>query len=593
VHTGRRVAVQAALPADWEDAWHHVAGTYDGARLALRIDGVEAGSAAQAGPIADSPFPVNVGRNAALHGHEHAGELANARFDRVRLYARALNPDELAAESEALRREALLWLDFESVEEHGEYFSLGIGGRSYGVIWPDRRPQPELWQLKKSAQPVGIEPVEPAAGRLRVVNRFAFTDLETLDTRWELTRDGVVTHEGALDVALPPGEATTLELPLPSDPVEPGVEQRLRLRFQLKHDTPWAPREHEVSWEEFPLASRAPAPALLDVAGMPPLELEHGATRIVVRGADFAYAFDATSGALASLMFRGTELLRRGPQMNVWRAPLANERDDWGTSRGKLRTARAGMGNDVANGWRALGFDRLTQRVDGVDVRRTGPAEVVVEVRGYALSAAVPATAFASGFDVAYTYRIFGSGDAVLTSAVVPEDVMPEWLPKAGLELVLAPGFEDLTWYGRGPHETYPDRKTGARFGVYRGTLRDDQPPYLVPQDYGNKSDVRWIALERADGIGLFASGERPLEVSARGVSTDNLSRALYPPQLVPQDGVTLNLDHLMSGVGGTAISVLRRYQVPPEPWTYSVRLRPYAVGEETPESLYRQRSTD
>ena len=168
----------------------------------------------------------------------------------------------------------------------------------------------------------------------------------------------------------------------------------------------------------------------------------------------------------------------------------------------------------------------------------------------------------------------------LLRHTIVPRGEQPNRLPKVGLQMLLRDEFDNLTWNGRGPFETYPDRKTGARIGVFRTTVDDDYVPYLVPQDYGNKSDVRWVSLANAQGVGLFASGEEPLDVSAQHFSTDNLSRAWYPPQLVRQQGITLNLDHLVSGVGGTAISVLPAYCVLPQSYTYSVRLRPYRAGE-------------
>jgi beta-galactosidase len=91
---------------------------------------------------------------------------------------------------------------------------------------------------------------------------------------------------------------------------------------------------------------------------------------------------------------------------------------------------------------------------------------------------------------------------------------MPQWLPKVGLQLVLAEGMETLTWYGRGPHETYPDRKTGARVGIHEGSVTDQDVPYIVPQDHGNKTDVRWAALRSAQGVGLFVSGDALLNLS-------------------------------------------------------------------------------
>ncbi len=595
LHAGERVAVTARVPQDWEEQWHHVAGVYDGRQLALWIDGEAIATRAHTGMIDSRPFPFNVGRNAEVHGQEHPGELSNAAFDRVRIFARALSAAELASNSPQLRQEALLWLDFDEAGEQGEFYSLGIGGRSYGVVWPDRSVQPELWQLKKSAQPIGFEPVELDRGRLRIINHHSFTDLGSLDASWQLTADGEVVQSGRLDVALAPSDEATIEVPFARpDPVH-GSEYRLRVAFSLREESPWAPAGHEIAWEEFDLPWEAPLPGA-PIAGptadaIVPLELDETRSRLVLRGADFTYAFDVERGVLSSMVFRGVELLRSGPRTSVWRPPLANERDGWGTHRGKLRTAQQGMGNDIANGWRSVGLDRLEQKVARIETVRVSSAEVRVEIDARLTSGIAQGAASRPGFDVSYVYRILGSGDVLLHQAVTPQGEMPEWLPKAGLELVLAPHLEAISWYGRGPHETYPDRKTGARMGIYTSTLAKEYQPYLVPQDYGNKSDVRWVALTGPDGIGLFAAADVPLEVSARHFSTDNLSRASYSFQLAPQDGVTLNLDHRVSGVGGTAISVLPEYRVAPVPWQYTTRLRPFDANEEPAATLYRHRS--
>ena len=119
--------------------------------------------------------------------------------------------------------------------------------------------------------------------------------------------------------------------------------------------------------------------------------------------------------------------------------------------------------------------------------------------------------------------------------------------------------------------------------------MEEQYVPYLLPQDYGNKSDVRWVSLANGQGVGLLAAGKELLNVSAQHYGTDNLSRAWYPFQLTPQGAVTLNLDHRVSGVGGTAVSVLNEYQTFPQPYEYSLRLRPIRAGE-SPRELTRQR---
>jgi len=589
IHDRERVAVQAPVPGDWVGSWHHLAGVFDGAQLELWLDGRRVAVEEHSGRIDHGPFPVNLGRNAAVHGQEHPGELSNATLDSVRIYSSVVRPDA-AEEKSALQKRAALWLDFESAETRGEYWSLGIGGRSYGVVWPDRTPQPELWQLKKSAQPVGIEALDLVSGRLRLVNHHHFTDLSELDAGWRVSADGVTVEEGHLDVSLAPGEATETRIPYTPPRQEPGVTYHLELAFSLAADTAWAPRGHEVAFEQFELPVDPPPARPLDVAAMPPLRVEESDTAITVTGVEVVWVFERSTGRLGSLRFRGTELIERGPEASVWRAPLANERDAWTTYRSKLGTERDGMGNDLANGWRAAGLDRLQHTVESIRVLQVGDSEVLVEIHTHAQSPEASPRRFASAFELTYAWRLFGSGDAELRHSLAPEGPMPAWLPEIGLELRLPGSFGALSWFGRGPFETYPDRRTGARVGLFDSRVGEEYVPYLVPQDHGNKTDVRWVSLASGDGVALFSSGDAPLDVSARRLSTDNLSRAWYPFQLVPEESVTLHLDHAVTGVGGTAIGVLDRYRVTPAAASYTVRLRPYATGEENPAALHRQR---
>jgi len=227
--------------------------------------------------------------------------------------------------------------------------------------------------------------------------------------------------------------------------------------------------------------------------------------------------------------------------------------------------------------------------VEGFRASRVGDREVVVEIEAHAAPRGLPPLSFSTGFDLTYAYRVFASGDILVEHSITPHGAQPNWLPRVGLQMVLGEEFNRLAWHGRGPFETYPDRRTGARIGVFESTVEEQYVPYLVPQDYGNKSDVRWVSLVNTQGVGLLAMGEEPFNVSAQHYGTDNLSRAWYPFQLEPQGGITLNLDHRVSGVGGTAVSVLNEYRTFPQPFTYSVRLRPYrATGETLPE-LSRQ----
>jgi beta-galactosidase len=201
----------------------------------------------------------------------------------------------------------------------------------------------------------------------------------------------------------------------------------------------------------------------------------------------------------------------------------------------------------------------------------------------------ITAPGLQSGLESEFDYRFHGSGDLIIERWARTFGKTPEWLPRVGTQLTVANALRKFRWYGRGPFETYPDRKTGAKIGVYSASVDDQYVPYLIPQTHGNKTDVRWAALVDASGDGLFVAGKSHLNVSASAYSTDNLTRALYPFQLVRQDGVTLNIDHRMSGVGGTPIKTLKKYRVLPGQYNYTIRLRPFSSREISAEELYRQ----
>ncbi len=552
--------VRAPLPPDWTGRWHRLTGVLGRGELLLYIDGTPAARRHFRGLTGRTAFPVNLGRQADLVGQEHAGYLSHAVLDAVRVWDRALSDDELADPGSLDPAGALVWLDFEEEVEAGSFFWLGIGARSYGLVWPDRTPQPELWQLKKSPQPVRMEAVDIAAGRIRITNLHHFTNLSELQAVWEVHSNGEAVESATLDVELPPQQSLELTVPFRRAPTGPGnlsaaasgsPTRYLTLSFRLRTATPWAEAGHEIAWEQFAL----PEAPTVGTTPMRPVSWRDEGERLVVSGDDFVHIFDRRAGELVSMQVQGRELLRRGPRFNVWRAPVANEFERaWGEPR-------------MAEEWFAAGLDRLVREVTAVE---TSEKEHMVRVRARYRS---PVSDLA--FEVLHVYRFAGDGSVRLLQRMTPLGAQPRWLPKVGLELEVSGGLDQIRWFGRGPFETYPDRKTGAKLGVWSDTVDGWYSPYLIPQDYGNHTDVLWIRLFSEEGYGLEASGSLPLNASARRYTTDHLTRAEYPFQLVPSEGIVLSLDQAVTGVGCTAIKTLEAYRVIPAEMEFEVTLRP------------------
>ncbi|MBN2304077.1 MAG: DUF4981 domain-containing protein, partial [Anaerolineae bacterium] len=429
-----------------------------------------------------------------------------------------------------------------------------------GLIRADRIPHPALWEYKKILEPVRVEAVDIGAGQVRITNRRIFTGLEDLDLTWMLAADGVPLQSGDLDLPdIGPGASAVLTIPFETPAITPGTEYWLTLSFALAADTAWAEAGHEVAWAQFRLPLDVPRrPALLP-GSMPALSVDQAGDRadeaITINGENFTLRFE--QGRIVSFRLGERDLLLTGPALNIWRAPTNN--DD------------STISDTIATRWRAAGLDRLVENVQSVTVDRSTPGLVRVKVGSFTSAPDVRA-----GFRSEYDYRVYGSGDIALVHIVRADPTLPP-LPRVGLTMILPGDFNRLVWYGRGPHEAYSDRKEGARVGRYATTVEDDRLSYVVPQEYGNRIDVRWAALTDADGAGLKVIGMPLINISAHPYTAQDLTAAQHIYELTRRDDITFNVDHVQSGLGGASCgpSTLDHYLVQPRVITYGVWFRP------------------
>lgn len=546
-----RYVLEAPLPADWEDHWHHVSAQYDGAQMTVSIDGQQVASAAAEGYIINAPFPVNIGRNEQTHGQDTHVHICDALMDNVII---------------ANQFGELLHLDFEQEQAGDKYFSYGIGARTYGTIWPDRTVQPEIYQMKKAAQPISCRLLSGDEGRIEVWNRNHFLNASVYDFRWQLFEDGTCIQEGSLDLDVAPLSRSILDLPYQRPSLKPGCEYRLMLTSQLRDDQLWAQKGHVVAWDQLELPWHQTT--LVSDKAVGKASLTKTAESLLVEGEGFAYTFTA-DGQLCSIRQAGEELLKAPLQFNVWRAPLALEVDGWSQGNITYNNKKEWNGSQIANEYYSNHLDEITRLPISCEAYEAG-GQVYINVRCFAQfgpisTAHLDAYIFGSkfnGYSEIYEYRINGDGQIYLHHTLEPEGSMPTLLPRIGLTMTLNDQMQQVKWFGRGPEENYPDRKTGYAIGIYENTVDGMFEPYLIPQDCGLRCDNRWLTMTSASGRGLRFAMDEPFNFNAYNYSTDNLTKAVYTYQLQRQDGVTLNLDYATTGVGCTACYVLPGYQV-------------------------------
>jgi hypothetical protein len=171
---------------------------------------------------------------------------------------------------------------------------------------------------------------------------------------------------------------------------------------------------------------------------------------------------------------------------------------------------------------------------------------------------------------------LYGSGDLQIDTRITPLSELPS-LPRVGLQLRLPEQLNRFTWYGRGPHESYPDRQESAAIGVYAGIVADQYEPYIMPQENGLKMETRWAAVTDARGMGLLAVAAPRFNVSALHYAPEDLTRATHRHLLRPRRETILHLDHRTGGLGSNSCGPLPlpQYLIQPEEMAFSVRLRP------------------
>jgi beta-galactosidase len=318
------------------------------------------------------------------------------------------------------------------------------------------------------------------------------------------------------------------------------------------------------------------------VSTLPDLALEEADGAATLAGPDFTARFDLREGTLASLEYRGIELIRRGPRLDLWRAATDN---DWG--------------NELPR--RAAVWREAPARSDLVSADVTRLAEQAVRLR---FDRRLHDESGGEVARVVTTYTVLGSGDIVVRNAfdkTAPD--LPE-LPRLGMNLELPRAFDRVTWYGRGPFENYWDRKTAAYVGRYESRVGDMLERYVRPQENGQRTDVRWVAVTRDDGVGLLAVGMPVLEFSAHhNVREDFESpEAGFAPRheavnrhindVRPRDLTSLDLDYRQMGVGGNnswGQETIEKYRLLDSSYRYTFRLRAFDADETGPAELARR----
>ncbi len=422
-----------------------------------------------------------------------------------------------------------------------------------GLVQPDRKPNPHLHEVKKVYQRIETEHDTDTPGKLTITNGFDHRSLEAFELAWRIEVDGEVLKRGVAKLPeVAAGDSTEVSLPITAPPALPGQEAVLTVSYRLKAETLWAPAGHEVVWEQFVIEPRGV------VAGAPstenPLIFDTQKDNLTLRTQDVVVEIDSKTGMLRRFTKDGEDLVTEPIVPCYWRVPTDNDR-------GNRMPKRLGAWKNVSEG-RSL-----------IEIDPDNNAESFGLVAGFeSLDGKLKET---------LAYRLHESGDLTIRHEIEADEALPN-LPRIGLVTEVPKSLSTATWYGRGPHETMWDRKSGAAIGRYSMPSDSLIHQYCRPQENGQRSDVRWLALTSDTDRGLLIVGDPSFQFTVRPYSDSQLEAATHPHEIEACENLTLHLDHQQMGVGGDNSWGARthpEYRLPAGKYAYTLTLRPYHAG--------------
>ena len=439
-----------------------------------------------------------------------------------------------------------------------------------GLLMSDRETTPKYWEVKKVYAPVQLAVNN---GQLIVTNRNHHIDLSQYRCLWTLTIDGKQKEQG--EITLPkvaPGESETITLPAfrslsdkkalnrkgnNSNSTNTLSDCQLKVSIVLKSDVLWAKAGHEVTWEQFCLQQGELLSA--DLINKGALQVKEDDKSLSVSGRGFSVQWEKKAvGSITSLMYNGKEILTQNhfpvqPVTQAFRAPTDNDKS---------------FGNWLAKDWQLHGMDHPLISLESFDHEVRADGAVIVRIRTTNLYKEGNVTTTS-------VYTLSSDGVIDLKTTFLPQGVFPE-LPRLGLAFCLAPAYNTFTWYGRGPQDNYPDRKTSAATGLWKGTVAEQYVHYPRPQDSGNKEEVQFLTLtdKRNKGIRVDAV-EDVFSASALHYTAQDLYKETHDCNLKPRPEIILSMDAAVLGLGNSSCGpgVLKKYAIEKKEHTLHIRI--------------------
>ncbi|SPO00325.1 related to beta-galactosidase [Cephalotrichum gorgonifer] len=468
-----------------------------------------------------------------------------------------------------------LWKEEDGYHAYGGDFGEAPHDGTFvmdGLVNSRHEPTPGLTEFKKVTQPVGFSVKD---GQLVIQNWYDFVDLSHLAANFKIEKFGektILVSSGSLDLpSIPAGGKGSTPLPIEQLNISGGDEIYITVSLTLKQTSPWADAGHEIAWFQHQL--QASSAALTTPPTNPntlssKLDTVSKGSLVEITGTNFNFIFDRSRGSLKSWSVDGKTLLHADPKTSVAAIPSF-----W----------RPATDNDQSGSipyWRRFGVDALTSQVRSFSIDTSNPQAVVIKAHTFLTPPVLD-----WGYSAEIEYTVFATGAlSIDVTRLSPTGSKPDHIPRVGLNLYGSKALEEVSWFGLGPGESYPDKKASQRVGIWGVEgVAELQTAYDVPQENGNREDTRWLAVGsrgaglRATRLGSSAEDSKFSFIVSQ-YSDDTVEDARHPPDLTEDEGLHLRLDARVAGVGTGACgpAVREDLMVKTENYKFAFLLEPF-----------------
>ena len=393
-----------------------------------------------------------------------------------------------------------------------------------GIIGADRKPHPQIVEVKHGYQNIGITAVDASNGEFKLKNKFLFTNLSDFNCKWVIKAEGEEVLSGELGkIECAPLVECNIKIDFDSSKLPKDKEVILTVSFETPKESLGIEKDYEIAFEQF-IINAMPQPKDDNADGN--LDFDINGKRVTVKGDNLEVIVD--NGKIVSYKIDGKELLKAPLMPNYFRALTDNDIDflNFTPQWAKFHPFYA---------WQRATHHTSADKTEVIKNKNAVEIHIAFSTAGLKKSVA--------------TYRVYPDGRLYVFHSAVPTKGMLRF----GYQMTMDKSMEYITWYGRGPKPTYIDRKLGSKIDLYKSSVTDFEYRYMRPQESSNRCDVRYFTLTDKNGFGIKVDAyyDNPINFSAYHYTTDGLEKATHINDIPYEDITTVNIDHRQLGVGG------------------------------------------